>query len=143
MMETNIQTSLLLTNYLSGNHPLSGLRHSLSVVNLELIESFNPLYHLITLKYIQKLRSRTKAEDYLLCLTVEIPTDWHVGICHKRKSFGVIADMCKWNILRKVNEDRQCRLYYINPNIAHCMTAQQRMMYYENSYSLFNLTIPL
>lgn len=141
MITANLQSYFIITNKLKGNYPLSNHATIIFADNIQMITEYNAIYGAIIMRYMMLLRQYRGDEKCLDCITVEIPTNWYVGICQSSERNGILKRMCELTLLRKVNASRKCHLYYINPSIAHRMNGPQRAYYCEHHYELFNPVI--
>ena len=135
--ETNILPFLGFPyqNYiLNSRYPLSN-GSTVFAKNIKMIDDRNPEYGIV-LFYIQNRMNGSK--DLLTALTFNFTKDWYVGRFRRQKASKILKEMCVYNILKKVNDNKQDWSYYVNPIIMHTLTGAQCREMYEQHYYMFN-----
>lgn len=95
----------------------------------------NSVQHGTVLVYLMgKLRPHN---DVLRAITHEFDAEWYKGLINRPQASIVLGQMVHANILRKVLPSQKCREYYVNPEIFHTLTKQQRLEYRDNHDGMF------
>lgn len=111
----------------SGKYPLTSDIHYNVVRLIDLID--DPKVHLLFFYLTLKLKP---SNDILTCMTVDINFKLFTVISKNRYIFNQYRSILEsLNVLKKVNDDNKCTLYYLNPVFYNLFTNQQKKDYYD------------
>lgn len=110
----------------AGKYPLTSDTHYNIVRLIELIPE--PKVHLLFFYITLRLKPN---KDILTCLTVDVNFNLF-SITSRRDLFNKYRSVLEsFNVLKKVNDDNKCTLYYVNPCFYNLLTNQQKKDYYD------------